>query len=247
MTSDKITRRDLNKSSFASAVIAGIGLTATHVSAQSNNDDFYALARLVDNLKIPDAVTVVGIGGHGSWPALFSALTGVQSLLITDMGDVEALDIGRTPYRPSDIGKNKTVALSEIIRIFRPNVEIITNTRRLEPGESDIFHGEILFNGVDYKPLEEWLPKAAEEHGMKYVHGFYHGNKVGVTNQQLPNIEYLPGNEVPVWIASAAMSGLLAVFSAFTTPLNFYDDITAMNISEDSMKTLNFGQDTPGA
>ena len=192
----------------------------THTqSAPTADSDFYALRALVAKLTIPHSATVVGIGGHGSWPALFSALSGVQSILITDMGRVEALDIGRTPYRPQDVGRLKTDALEDVIRFFRPNIEILKNNRRLEPPESDIFHGDVLFNGVDYKPLEEWLPDAARERSMKYVHGFYFGNKVGVTNEQLHNLQYVRGIQVPVWSGSAAMSGCLAVMAAFARPV----------------------------
>lgn len=234
MSNDEFTRRDVNKTAAAATVLAGLGAVGAAKStfAQSTDEDYYALARLVEGLEIPEAATVVGVGGHGSWPALFAAMSGVKSLLITDMGDVEALDIGRTPYRPSDIGRNKTVALSEIIKFFRPEIEILTNTRRLEPGESDIFHGQVLFNGVDYKPLEEWLAGAAADNGMKYVHGFYNGKKVGVTTHRVPNLQYIPGREVAVWPGTAAMSGCLAVMAAFSSPMDYFGDISEISYGE---------------
>lgn len=248
MSNDEITRRDLNKTAITAAALAGIGAlgAGSGASAQSEQEDYYALARLVEGLEIPEEATVVGIGGHGSWPALFSAMSGVKSLLITDMGDVEALDIGRTPYRPSDIGRNKTEALSDIIKFFRPEIEILTNTRRLEPGESDIFHGQVLFNGVDYKPLEEWLAGAALEHGMKYVHGFYNGNKVGITTHRVPNLQYIPGREVPVWPGTAAMSGCMAVMAAFAKPMDYFGDIADISIGEQKLNEL-MGSDSGGA
>ena len=57
--------------------------------------------------------------------------------------------------------------------------ESVKRTVEMEPGESDIFHGEVLFNGVDYKPLEEWLAKAAAAQGAPALALTDHGNLFG--------------------------------------------------------------------
>jgi hypothetical protein len=205
-------------------------MTDDGATAETPSPDFYALARKIPGLKIPQAVTVLGIGGHGSWPALLAVLSGAPSILITDMGRVEDLDIGRTPYRPSDIGRFKTEALADIIRFFRPNVNILTINRKLSTSDTDIFHGEILFNELDNPTLANWLPGEAAKHNMKYIHGFYYEDKVGVTDSLLPDIKYVPGNAVPVWTGSAAMSGCLAIVSAFSNTLNYCGNLSELSM-----------------
>ena len=229
-------RRDAMTLGLAAAATAFLGDSAL---AQLQEEPTYFHG--VEGLTIPEEITVIGTGGFGSWPALFAALSGVKSMLLIDASDITIDDLGRTPFREGDIGKSKVQALTEIIHFFRPEVKVSGGKRFVEAADDDIYFGTVLFNGTDYPPLCEKLPLEAEKRGMKYRHGFYRGQKAGTVDHHVTGIEYSRGSQVPIWPGVAALSGLLATYSAFVRPLNFYgepdvlnqaSDIIAMNVSD---------------
>lgn len=68
------------------------------------------------NLNNIDTVVIAGVGGVGSWVAYFLATSGqVERLVLYDPDIVEEHNLNRTPYRKSDIGKPKVLALREIL------------------------------------------------------------------------------------------------------------------------------------
>lgn len=83
-----------------------------------------------ESLEINRAQTVaiVGCGGIGMWVAYFLALAGVEKLELFDGDSVDVHNLNRLPLTETDIGKPKTVALAELLRRHRPNVEVIART-----------------------------------------------------------------------------------------------------------------------
>ena len=63
---------------------------------------------------------VIGVGGVGSWIALFSALLGVEYLIIFDTDTLEEHNLNRTPFTTAQVGKLKTDAIAELISERRP-------------------------------------------------------------------------------------------------------------------------------
>lgn len=214
-----------------------VPILSAKARAQQSTVD-YSLQDGVDGLSIPEAVTVVGCGGFGCWPALFSALAGVRKLLIVDAGNVAPDDLQRTIYRPSDIGRPKAEALSEIIGIFRPDVEITAQKRFVKPGDDDIFFGSVLFNGTDYKPLSSYLPKAARDRNMRFVHAYYFGAAIAVSGHFPKGMEYTRGSVTPVWPGSAALAGLFAINSAYIASINFAGTPESLNMSVEDFEAL---------
>ncbi|MGD2249518.1 MAG: ThiF family adenylyltransferase [Candidatus Methanofastidiosia archaeon] len=70
-------------------------------------------------LKIPRKITILGLGGTGSWCAYFSALVGVRQIGLVDFDVLEEHNLNRTPYWPSQVGKKKLEAMSELIHTVR--------------------------------------------------------------------------------------------------------------------------------
>ena len=76
-------------------------------------------------LKIPESAAVLGVGGIGSWVALFLALVGVKKLVIVDPDIIEIHNLNRTPYKLGQVGKPKVQAIAELIYERRRDVEVL--------------------------------------------------------------------------------------------------------------------------
>lgn len=224
-----IDRRDALLLATAAAASLAFADSATPQALSDNNIPMPNAFHGITGLSIPREMTVLGTGGFGSWPALFGALSGVESMLLIDGADVSADDLGRTPYREFDIGRPKVEALADIIHFFRPNVKIKTIKRMSAPTDDDVYFGSVMFNGTDDKPLADTLFSESVKRGLKYRHGFYNGHKAGTVDYAIEDIKYTRGGQVPVWPAVAALSGVLATYSAFVSPLNYYGTPDALN------------------
>lgn len=75
--------------------------------------------------KIKQAVVgIAGCGGLGSNAAIALARIGVNKLVITDFDKVEPSNLNRQQFFISDIGKNKTDALTSYIKKVNPFVKV---------------------------------------------------------------------------------------------------------------------------
>ncbi|KGD87652.1 ThiF family adenylyltransferase [Rhizobium sp. YS-1r] len=227
----EIDRRDL--------LILTAGTTLGLVSAgpamaQTQPFDITAAMHGLKGISIPEQITVLGTGGSGCWPAVFAAMCGVKEMLLIDASDVSADDLGRTCFRPSDIGRPKSEATADIVKIFRPETQIKTIKRFVNPGDNDIYFGTVLFDGVDYVPLNKALPEEAAKRNMKYVQGFYKGLYAGVTSKYFET-EWTKGGDGPVWPPSAALSGILQIYAVFAAPFNFTGNPANLHMPDEVM------------
>src|SRR5208283_240197 len=78
------------------------------------------------NLRLPRGVLVVGCGGVGSWIAYFLALAGCRNLWLFDGDLVSDHNRNRLLVPPSAIGKPKSEAVADTIRLFRPDAHLIS-------------------------------------------------------------------------------------------------------------------------
>ncbi|HUO90338.1 MAG TPA: ThiF family adenylyltransferase [Rhizomicrobium sp.] len=177
-------------------------------------------------VRIPKQVTVLGTGASGCWAAFFAALSGVQEMLLLDASDVSDDDMGRTIFRPRDVGRPKAEATAEIISMFRPAVKARPVKRSVQPSDQDIYFGAVLFDGVDDKQLNAVLPAEAKKRNMIYTLGFFGGLGAGVTNEHFEDLNWTRGGETPVWPASAAFSGILQCYSAFVGQFSYFGNPT---------------------
>ncbi|MGO7837796.1 ThiF family adenylyltransferase [Rhizobium johnstonii] len=240
-----IERRDLLILTAGSALALGAGLPAQAQIAASSFDIKTAMHG-IEGLTIPRQITVLGTGGSGCWPAIFAAMCGVEEMLLIDASDVSADDLGRTCFRPSDIGRPKAEATAEIVKVFRPDVKTTTVKRFVEPGQDDVYFGEVIFDGVDYTPLNKALPAEAQKRGMRYAQGFYKGLGAGVTTKFVPELEWTKGSESPVWPPAAALCGILQIYAAFAVPFNFSGNISKSTMDDKQLvATLVNGMSRP--
>lgn len=69
-------------------------------------------------------VGVAGCGGMGSHVATALARTGIGRMVIADFDTVDDSNLFRQCYTPSDVGRSKTGALSEQLRMIEPDLDL---------------------------------------------------------------------------------------------------------------------------
>jgi hypothetical protein len=109
-------------------------------------DDIYQRQQELD-LEPPHTVTVIGVGGVGSWVALDLALAGVQKIYLVDHDHIETHNLNRTPFKEEQIEKDKVTALTELISERRIEAEPVPITERIEQ-LAGTFRDEIKSNPI---------------------------------------------------------------------------------------------------
>lgn len=84
------------------------------------------------NITKPETVTVIGVGGVGSWAALDAALAGAEKIIVCDPDVIEEHNLNRTPFKQSQVGMHKTTALVELITERRLETEVVPVNKRIE-------------------------------------------------------------------------------------------------------------------
>jgi len=109
-------------------------------------DDIYQRQQELD-LEPPHTVTVIGVGGVGSWVALDLALAGVQKIYLVDHDHIETHNLNRTPFKEEQIDTDKVTALTELISERRIDAEAVPITERIEQ-LAGTFRDEIKSNPI---------------------------------------------------------------------------------------------------
>jgi len=95
------------------------------------DNDIYDRQQELD-LNPPHTVTVIGVGGVGSWVALDLALAGVQKIYLVDHDHIETHNLNRTPFKEEQVDTQKVNAVTELISERRIDTEPIPITERIE-------------------------------------------------------------------------------------------------------------------
>lgn len=174
------------------------------------------------NLNQVNSAIIVGLGGTGSWVALLLALSGSKSLLLMDADKLEPTNFNRIPVPKKDnLGKLKTVAISDLIRGLRPDC-FIQIEGRAGAFTLEAAQGDWLFDCTDSQPTQMMLADWAKKHDRRYVRCGYDGTHMTVTDR-VPTwntkLEARTGYEItPSWAVPAAMAACFAVSKAMYCP-----------------------------
>lgn len=76
-------------------------------------------------------VAVCGLGGLGSNIAVSLARAGIGKLILIDFDRVDITNLHRQQYKTSQIGRDKTEALSENLKEIAPYIQLETHTVRV--------------------------------------------------------------------------------------------------------------------
>ena len=96
-------------------------------------------------------VAVCGLGGLGSNIAVALARAGIGKLILIDFDKVDITNLHRQQYKASQIGRNKTDALSENLKEIAPYIELEAHTVRITEGNAAelLDHSHIICEAFD--------------------------------------------------------------------------------------------------
>ncbi len=114
-------------------------------------------------------VTIIGVGAIGSYAALSLAKMGMSNITVFDMDDVSVENMSSQFYRFKDIGKNKALALRDLVRDFT-NTEITAAHVAFEPRHAPLTSG-IVVSAVDSMSARRMIYEAVKNMGwmVKYI------------------------------------------------------------------------------
>ena len=82
-------------------------------------------------------IGIIGLGGLGSNCAFMLARSGIENFILMDFDTVDATNLNRQQYWPSDIGKNKTDALASRLLALNPSITLLCINQKLDEGNKD--------------------------------------------------------------------------------------------------------------
>jgi tRNA A37 threonylcarbamoyladenosine dehydratase len=140
-------------------------------------------------------VTIIGLGGIGSWIAYNLVQLGVNKLTLMDNDTVELSNLNRQAlYFRDDVGELKTVALRKNLTKINPKIQIIEKNYTMKSKQSlEILDNDVdlVINCADYPDAYTtglWVTKYCVERKIPNINGIgYNGNigRIGTTN--IPN------------------------------------------------------------
>ena len=167
------------------------------------------------SLRRYNSVAIAGLGGIGSWVALYLAISRLAARLeLVDFDYVESHNLHRTPYRPEHICMLKAKALRDIIREHAPELEVNVYPYPLEK-VIDKLESDVLVETTDSTRLrgllQEWLSR-----GKRLVTVHYDGESITIGVNLVPGAWQVgepPGGYLtaPVYVATPAVAAALAV------------------------------------
>ncbi|HIQ23690.1 MAG TPA: HesA/MoeB/ThiF family protein [Pyrodictium delaneyi] len=124
------------------------------------------------------SVLVAGVGGLGSFEALYLTALGVGKLVLVDGDTVEETNLNRQVLHwTDDIGRPKPISAAEKLRRLNPNVEIVPVTERITEDNVDylVRQVDIVIDGLDNWETRFLLDEAAYRAGKPYIHAGIYG------------------------------------------------------------------------
>jgi molybdopterin/thiamine biosynthesis adenylyltransferase len=122
-------------------------------------------------------VTVLGLGGLGSFVALALVALGVGNVHLVDYDRIELMNLNRQIlYQDSDIGRLKTEASADRLRLINPHVTVTIETMKVDGVESAraVMAGRDLVICAADRPriqLYHWLNEAALAEDVTWLRG----------------------------------------------------------------------------
>lgn len=186
----------------------------------------YSRQRLVQGIRVPFGVTVIGCGGVGSYVAIFMALLGSGNINLVDHDVVEESNRNRVLFRYYDVTDTKVNALNNIISVIRPNIVLRAHPCKIEDvPDSDrelIMRSNAVFDCRDIVDvLPEWVPKCK-------ITGGYDGKRVTMhLNPDLSRIFSVGAMEyttTPSYCLPPALIGILISLYSTSPALQVPDE-----------------------
>ena len=167
-------------------------------------------------ITIPAEVTIVGVGGTGSWVALVLAMAGVKELHLFDSDSVEGHNLNRLPVPVWAVGTKKVGAVALVIEHLRPDVMVVANAMRWTQGLESLLQG-VVFDCTDRVEVQKDLFDSCQRLGLQYIRSGCDANNMTASSMLPWNLAPAGGygEEVPIWASPAIIAAAYAVGHAF--------------------------------
>jgi molybdopterin/thiamine biosynthesis adenylyltransferase len=195
--------------------------------------DLYTRQQSIPLEYIPSAI-IVGVGGTGSWVAIFLVMSGCERISLFDDDALEPSNFNRLPLSPQDcVGQKKVEAIQQLLRTLRPDCQVDTfgraNSFSLATTE-----GQILFDCTDSQDTQTMLSQWAESHKVRYIRVGYNGTHMTVTSHVSSWCVGAPQSGytiIPSWVVPAAMAACFGVAKAmYHFPIEITHDISDLGV-----------------
>ena len=159
------------------------------------------------HVEVPPIISVVGVGGIGSWVAIIGAMLGVEEIHLFDSDSLEIHNLNRLPYTEEDVGKPKTLVCKEFINRIRPDTLVFTHPA-IDEFSLDSLRG-FVFICTDTVRSQDMVRKYCVEEDLPFLHLGYDGRHFTLEGMK----------ELSVWEIEGTQDGYRVVPSYVITPL----------------------------
>jgi molybdopterin/thiamine biosynthesis adenylyltransferase len=169
------------------------------------------------SLYTPRSLTIVGIGGIGSWAAIYAAMSGIPTLYLFDPDLLEDSNRNRLPFCQGSIGRPKVEVVSEYIRTIRPECIVAGIKEKLDGVFLDLqlSVSEAIMECTDSPKSQIKVYNACKEKGVTFIRAGYDGTRVTVTGAVSGWIKDTEEREAyttnPSWVVPASIVAALAI------------------------------------
>lgn len=180
--------------------------------------DIYNRQRAL-HLATPAESIVVGLGGTGTWTALFLAMSGVQTLHLMDFDILETSNLNRLPYTEDELGMSKVSAASSLLKRLRPAVNIMAyqeaSSLTLDMAILSSTGPTVIFDCTDKIRIQRMLYGYSVAKSIPYIRVGYDGTHMTIADYVTPfsTMEDDEGgySVVASWVCPAAVAAGIAV------------------------------------
>lgn len=168
-------------------------------------------------LNVPSEVTVVGVGGIGSWVAIFAAMSGVQNLYLFDPDSLEESNRNRLPFCQSSINRPKVDIVAEYIRSIRPEAVVVAVQDRLDGVllQIQLSVSHHFIDCTDSPKAQFAIYHACKRAGRIYIRAGYDGTRIMVASNVSgwikTDVEEEQYQVNPSWVVPASIVAALAI------------------------------------
>lgn len=135
------------------------------------------------NIKVPSKIAVVGVGGTGSWIALFSAMSGVKHINLYDSDTVDHTNIARMIYSPSMVGKPKVECMAKIITTLRPECRVQSHSNIDNINIELLKCSDTVICCTDNIDSQRTIKKFCDKHALRFLRVGYDGLDITMTSK----------------------------------------------------------------
>jgi tRNA A37 threonylcarbamoyladenosine dehydratase len=168
-------------------------------------------------LYCPKSVTIAGIGGIGSWVAIYAAMSGVPTLYLFDEDNLEESNRNRLPFCQGSIGRPKVEVVAEYINAIRPEAIVAPIKQKLDGIflEIQLSVSEVIMDCTDSPKSQIRLYSECKKNSRRFIRAGYDGTHIMVTSNVsgwIKNVEEREAYTIaPSWVVPASVVAALAV------------------------------------